>query len=174
MKCTYYLFCILSLFGFKTEQTSEKIETTLLYNGSEQKGHILVDFKNNLSPVVSFHLKDDQVSDIFNALSPICKRLIGLGFVQQSDLDNSLNAIDLKLQRSNESISVYKSNKQQNLEAIKNNTKNVLIGASVYEDERLSEKIIFKYKNQKLIECQLRTNYQINEHSLNLKFNFHD
>ena len=148
----------------------ENIRTTIVHNGQEKEGHIVLENSNPMSPYLQFNIQDDQVSTLLKNLSESCKKMIAMGFLSPSNLEQSMNHMNLELQRSNQRFNTYISNHPSRIEIVKNNESNVLVGAGIYSKNARSEKIIFRYQKHKLTECQLIVKLNQTEHIINLQF----
>lgn len=173
MKILQLFFCLLFL-AFIPSSEKEKIKTLITHNGQHKEGHIILETYEALCPEIQFKVSDAPVNAVLNRLSPACKHLIGMGFLSPSKLENAIQSMELKLQRSNPRFKTYALNQTCDIELVKNNESNLLVGASVSSADQVSEKIIFKYKNQKLAECQLRITNKSIENTVNLQFYTHE
>lgn len=173
MKTLQLFFCLLFL-AFTPSSDKEKIKTLITHNGQHKEGHIILETYEALCPKIHFKVSDAPVNAVLNRLSAPCKHLIGMGFLSPYELDNAIQSMDLKLQRSNPRFKTYIRNHTFDIELVKNNESDLLIGASVSSANQVSEKIIFKYSKHKLAECQLRITNKSIENTVNLQFYSHE
>lgn len=171
---TLQLFCCLLFLAFTPSSEKEKIKTLITHNGQHNEGHIILETYEALCPEIEFKVSDAPVNAVLNRLSPPCKHLIGMGFLAPSKLENVIQSMNLKLQRSNPRFKTYVLNQTFDIELVKNNESDLLIGASVSSADQISEKIIFKYSKDKLAECQLRITNKSIENTINLQFYTHE
>ena len=60
-------------------------------HGQEKEGHIVLENSNPMSPYLQFNIQDDQVSTLLKNLSESCKKMIAMGFLSPSNLEQSMN-----------------------------------------------------------------------------------
>ncbi len=171
MNLLYLSFSLIILLGntFK----SKEINTTFYVQEFEIKGTTKVYFDQNGKLDVQFYEIGNDNQMLLEQMTEECKMLIGLGFFQQTTLTQTLQQLGFQKQNPT-SNNYHKQANSQITEVLLNQIHKTCKGASTYNGNQLNQKITYKYLNQQLSECLIRTKLNPKDHLIKLKFDTHE
>ncbi len=171
MNLFYLSFSLFFFLGNLSQ--SREINTTFYVQEVEIKGTTKVYFDHNGKLDVQFYEMGNGNQMLLEQMTDESKTLIGLGFFQQTTLTQTLEK--LGFQKQNPSSNNYRKQSNSQLsEVLLNHKHNTCKGASTYSGNKLSQKITYKYFNQQLSECLIRTKLNQEDHLIKLKFDTHE
>ncbi len=168
------LYLSFSLFFFLGNLSqSREINTTFYVREVDRKGTTKIYFDQNGKLDVQFYEMGNGNQMLLEQITDECKTLIVLGFFQQTTLTQTLHQLGFQKQNST-SNNYRKQSNSQMTEVLLNQKHNTCKGASTYNGNKLNQKITYKYLNQQLSECLIRTKLYPEDHLIKLKFDTHE